>query len=206
MHPLISPTRADELIATHLPDIPIISCPLDKCAGRVLREPVISDRPLPPFNRSMMDGYAIRYATLKNGYELNIRCQAPAGHPQLTIGGELDDCAEIMTGAILPADADTVVPYEDTELIAEGRIRLKVPASIEAGDCIHPMGSDHPEGSSLLKSGRLIGSREIAIAATCGYNDLKFPKFRRLPSSAPATSLCRSAISQRLIKFAVLMT
>lgn len=176
MNPLITPAEADALIRSNLPSIPTIVCPLNKCAGRILREPILADRPFPPFNRSMMDGYAIRSGALAEGQTFKVTRQVPAGSPQQSIDGELHHCAEIMTGAVVPSDADTVVPYEETEKVSEDTIRLTAAETIEKGDCIHPLGSDHTPGAALIEPGRLIGSREIAIAASCGYSSLQVAK------------------------------
>lgn len=181
MHTLITPAEAEKLIFENLPDVPSIRCPLKKCAGRILREVVLADRPLPPFNRSMMDGYAIRFEALRGNDVLTVTAQAPAGSPQKALGGALTDCAEIMTGAMLPTDADTVVPYELTEPVGSERIRIVDTHAIHMGDCIHAKGSDHNSGTPLLPIGDRIGSREIAIAATAGYSELNVSK---IPSIA----------------------
>ena len=176
MKPLISPTEARQLIDSHLPAIPAITCPLDKCAGRVLRERITADRALPPFNRSMMDGYALRAADVSSVDAFTVTVQAPAGTPAQTIGDAIGNCAEIMTGAVVPGDADCVVPYEVTEKLADGRIRLLNPSDHTTGNCIHFLGSDHAEGKVLLPENVRLGSREIAIAATCGHAELQVTK------------------------------
>ena len=181
MKPLISPAAARQHIDAHLPTIPAITCPLDKCAGRILREAVTADRPLPPFDRSMMDGYAIRAADATHSDTFSIVAQAPAGAPPVELGATQNACAEIMTGAVVPADADCVVPYEVTERIDAQTIRLLTPSDHTTGNCIHALGSDHPAGKVLLAPNTVIGSREIAIAATCGRDELQVTK---MPSIA----------------------
>ncbi len=89
MKKLISPTEARQQIDAHLPTVPAITCPLDKCAGRVLRESITADRPLPPFNRSMMDGYALRAADIPCGDTFTIVAQAPAGAPPCNLATTL---------------------------------------------------------------------------------------------------------------------
>lgn len=176
MKPLISSSEARQHIDAHLPAVPAITCPLDKCAGRILRERITADRPLPPFNRSMMDGYAIRAADAQLIDAFTITVQAPAGTPAQTIGNTIGSCAEIMTGAVVPSDADCVVPYEVTETLPDGRIRLLTPSDHSRGSCIHFLGSDHAAGKTLLCENVRLGSREIAIAATCGYAELQVTK------------------------------
>ncbi len=176
MKALISPQEAQALIRQNLPTVPSIDCPLKKCAGRILRQSIEADRPFPPFNRSMMDGYAIRAAEIAKHDRFQIIGQAPAGAPPVELGVETGNCIEIMTGAVVPADTDCVVPYEDTQKNDDGSIRLLAPGEHVSGNCIHALGSDHAAGAKLLLPGRLIGSREIAIATTCGYSSLQVSK------------------------------
>ncbi len=179
MNPLIPPHEAKALIQPHLAPFPTIDCPIDKCAGRILREEVVADRPLPPFHRAMMDGYALRVADISQVESFQVVAQAPAGSPAQVLATATGSCIEIMTGAVVPAGADCVVPYEETERLDEGSVRLTMPEDQNLGDAIHPLGSDHSSGEALIRAGRVIGSREVAIAATCGYTSLKVSK---LPS------------------------
>ncbi|MGB0413136.1 MAG: molybdopterin molybdotransferase MoeA [Coraliomargarita sp.] len=176
MKALITTDEAQAHIDAHLPTFPAIHCPISKCAGRILREFVTADRPLPPFNRSMMDGYAIRATEAHQVEAFTITAQAPAGAPAVQLSSQLGSCVEIMTGAVVPEDADCVVPYEVTTKTDDGRIQLKTPSDHTPGNCIHPLGSDHSEGAELLSPGCILGSREIAIAATCGRHTLDVTK------------------------------
>lgn len=176
MNPLIPPSQAAERIRHEIPQFPSIDCPIDKCAGRILREDMLADRPLPPFDRAMMDGYALRFADIAAGHSFRILGQAPAGQPAATLDKAIGSCIEIMTGAVVPVGADCVVPYEETERGADGEIRLTSPDTLRSGNAIHPLGSDHEAGEVFVRSGRLLGGREIAIAATCGYASLKVTK------------------------------
>ena len=176
MKDLIHTAVAQALTIKHLPAVRPIECPLSKCAGRILRQPIHADRPFPPFNRSMMDGYALRVAEIKQHNSFKITAQAMAGAQPIAIGNTSGQCVEIMTGAVVPDDADCVVPYEETEELEDGHIRLLYPDKHASGNCIHKLGSDHPAGEVLLSPGRLIGSREVAIAASCGYTNLQVSK------------------------------
>ncbi|MEO0510239.1 MAG: molybdopterin molybdotransferase MoeA [Verrucomicrobiota bacterium] len=180
MKELIEPSEARQRIAAHLPNIPTIDCPVDKCAGRALRQNIVTDRPFPPFDRSMMDGYALRASDAKHGLTLKLTGMATAGAPRISNGEGPNDCVEIMTGAILPEMADCVVPYENTERTDDGQIRLTDEAPIHPGDFIHRKGSDFDAGAALLQTGQKIGSREVAAAATCGYAKLKVSKIPRI--------------------------
>lgn len=176
MKELISPETARNLITQHLSPIPAVSCPLNKCANRILRQEVVADRPFPPFNRSMMDGFAIRAKDIDDQGIFKIAIQMPAGSPAQKVGPEKANCAEIMTGAVVPEDTDCVVPYEVTQRIDSETIQLMQPAEHHTGDCIHAYASDRPQGEILLQPGTQIGSREVAVAASCGYNELQVSK------------------------------
>lgn len=124
----------------------------------------------------MMDGYAIRAAEINAEGIFNITDECAAGSPQITLSAEPRSCAEIMTGAILPKDADCVVPYEASKLVAAKQIQLTDSTAHRTGDCIHSLGSDRPAGETIIEAGRTIGSRETAIAASCGYDLLSVSK------------------------------
>jgi len=181
MKALITSTEATRLINENLPAVATVHCPLNKCAGRILREAIHADRPFPPFNRSMMDGYAIRASEIDAEGIFKITIQAPAGSPAQLIGPAPRSCAEIMTGAVVPEDADCVVPYEETKRIDEHTMQLLNPNTHQANDCIHGFASDRPAGQQILALGTPIGSREIAVAATCGNTELAVAK---IPSIA----------------------
>ncbi|MGZ0655185.1 molybdopterin molybdotransferase MoeA [Coraliomargarita sp. W4R53] len=172
MRELITPQQAQEAILKVIPNLPATSCPISQCAGRILRERITADRPFPPFNRSMMDGYALRASEIDANGIFEIVTQAPAGAPEQSISSRPHVCAEIMTGAVVPTDADCVVQYEVTRRIDDTHMQLLDPSDHATGDFIHKHASDRPAGEVLLEPGILIGSREIAVAASCGCDTL----------------------------------
>ncbi|MHC4957340.1 MAG: molybdopterin molybdotransferase MoeA [Planctomycetota bacterium] len=104
--------EARHLIASFArPVTDVESLPLEDAAGRVLVRPVVADRDDPPFDRSMMDGYALRAADLPG--RLEVVARIAAGDVDLPSIGS-GQAAWINTGAALPSGADTVVPVEDT--------------------------------------------------------------------------------------------
>jgi len=136
---------------------------LDRVLNRVLAEDVISDSCLPPFNKSAMDGFACRRADLAN--ELTIIETIPAGYmPKKTIG--TNQCAKIMTGAVVPVGADCVIMVEHTENVAENRIRF---AGRDTDENICLKGEDVNKGDVVLRTGCKIGPRHIAVLASHGY-------------------------------------
>jgi molybdopterin molybdotransferase len=180
MHSLIQPNEASALIRANLRPAETVFCSIETCAGRILRQEILADRPFPPFNRSMMDGYALRATEIGDDGIFTIKVQVPAGSAKTLLGTESGHCAEIMTGACVPDDTDCVVPYEATERIDESTIRLLKPDTHKPGDCIHPYASDRESGEVLLEPGVLLGGREIAVAASCGYAQVEVAKIPRI--------------------------
>jgi molybdopterin molybdotransferase len=135
---------------------------LSQTLGRLLATDQISAWDLPMWDNSAMDGYAVRAQDCQNGTVLQVRGYLPAGRAatqSLTEG----TAAKILTGAPIPAGADSVVPFEVTEVQGDA-IRLLVQPL--AGDHIREQGSDLHAGDSVLKAGTSLGPAEIAILAS----------------------------------------
>lgn len=146
--------------------------PLEKAAGRVLAEAVYADRDLPPFDRATKDGIAVAFDGLDpSDPTLPIHGVIAAGSAQ----GRLKDGygTEIMTGAVVPNGADTIVMYEHVE-IANGVANIrKFPTK---GQDIHPKGSDRKQGELLIQKGQLLGAADIGILAAVGKSQVLVAK------------------------------
>ncbi len=90
------------------------SVELAEAAGRVLAEPIVADRDLPPFDRSERDGYALRAAELKPRIALPVAATIHAGQPA-EINVPPGHCVAVATGAPLPTDLDTVIQHEQSD-------------------------------------------------------------------------------------------
>ena len=165
--PLVPVSEVQTLLESILGRPETISLPLDEAAGKNLAKPIAADRDGPPYDRVMMDGYALRATDSKlGGFELG--GTSVAGSAPAKLGHELGAAVEVMTGAILPVGADAVVPYEWT--VREGsRIKLLEEFTVERDQFIHFQGSDYKNGDVLSEEGTSIGPVETAIAATCGH-------------------------------------
>jgi molybdopterin molybdotransferase len=145
--------------------------PLLNSMKRVLAENVVSDRDLPPFDRVTMDGIAITFESYAKGQtSFSIAFVQAAGMPQSSLTDPLQ-CCEVMTGAMLPNGADTVVKYEDVSIV-NGIATLKN-LSIKKADNIHRQGSDAKAGAILLKEGVVISAAEIPVLASVGKSKVK---------------------------------
>lgn len=149
---------------------------LREASGRVLASDLISPVNVPPHDNSAMDGYALRHGDLAAGAatRLTVVGQAYAGHPwhgRLAAG----QAVRIMTGAMVPDGADTVVMQEvvtvedDTVLIPAGQI---------AGQNRRCCGEDLLAGEPALPAGRLLRPSDVGLAASLGIGELEV--FRRL--------------------------
>lgn len=175
---MISVEEAIEHLAAHPISCQTESVPLDAAFGRVLAEPLLADRDFPPFDRVAMDGIAFSHAYYASGQMLFlVEAVAAAGQPPYQLQ-KVDNCVEVMTGAVLPEGCDTVVRYEDLS-IQDNRALVQIPA-IEKGANVHNKGSDRKAGSSIVTENRQLWAPELGIAATVGQNKLKVFKIPKV--------------------------
>jgi molybdopterin molybdotransferase len=146
---------------------------LDEADGGVLTEDVTAAWPLPPFDNSGMDGYAVlaadvAAATPERPVTLPVTGEVPAGdtaHHALAPG----TCLRIMTGAPLPSGADAVVPVEWTDAgPANGTGRVAISRPAEPGNAIRRTGGDAAPGDLLLAAGTRLGPVQLALLAAAG--------------------------------------
>jgi molybdopterin molybdotransferase len=164
---LPTPAEAEALVRDRVRSLPVESRPLASLAGAVLAQSVRAERDQPPFDRVTMDGIAIASAAWRRGLRsFRIAGVQPAGRPPLTLPGE-DDCIEVMTGAVLPAGCDCVVPSELVRT-SDGQVEVDGSATIEPFDNVHTRGVDCREGDLLLARGTRIGGPELAALASAG--------------------------------------
>lgn len=137
--------------------------PLAQADGRVLAAPLLAGLDLPPWDNSAMDGYALRLAD-GQGEPLPVSQRILAGSaPQPLKPGT---CARIFTGAPLPPGADCVEMQENTEVLADGRVRFL--EALRPGRNIRPRGQEVRTGETLLAAGSQLGPIELALAASIG--------------------------------------
>jgi putative molybdopterin biosynthesis protein len=138
-------------------------------SNRVLAEDIIADMDIPPFNRSTVDGYAVRAedtfcADENSPVVLHVCGVVNIGElPKTTV--KKGDAAEIVTGAPMPEGADAVVMLEYTNRKGDD---LTLTGAIAKGENAMKAGSDIKKGETLLRKGQLLGSREIGVLAALG--------------------------------------
>lgn len=152
-------------VLDHARDYGMEQCPLDLALGRILARDIEADRDYPPYNRSTRDGIALAFDEYANGRRsFEIEAVLPAGVPTHQLASR-SNCVEIMTGAVVPYETDTVVMYEHLEI--EKGIAT-VHKEIEQGQNIHSKGSDAEKGTVLIRAGQQISPAEIGILAGVG--------------------------------------
>jgi molybdopterin molybdotransferase len=135
---------------------------LDRALGRILAENVTSDIDMPPFDKAAMDGYACRRQDLGN--ELVVIETIPCGRvPARSV--ESNQCAKIMTGAMVPPGADCVIMVEKTVCPTPGTVRF---TGETTRDNICPRAEDIRAGDVVLRAGRRITPAHVAVLAVVG--------------------------------------
>ena len=146
--------------------------------GRVLAEPIHTDRDQPPFARSTRDGFACRAADAVSGTLLTVIGLLRAGEVWPGAAIEAGQAVEIMTGAPVPPGADCVVMIEHVERNNES-LRLGPGRSIAAGENIVPLGAEARAGAVILPRGTRLSAVQVGAAAACGAATVSvFPRPR----------------------------
>lgn len=171
---MITVQEAQQIIGSKIKDFGVEHVLLQASLGRVLREDMYTDRPLPPYHRVTMDGIAIKFEQFINGQRsYNIEAVAAAGSAQKTLEKN-DQCMEVMTGSVLPKGLDTVIRYEDLEI--ENGIATIVIDTLTKAQNIHFKGEDRNEKDLVVPKGTIIGQAEIGIGASVGYHQVLVSK------------------------------
>ena len=177
---VISAEEARARFAAHLDLTPLGAerVSLAQALTRVLAHDVVAVVDAPPFDRSNVDGFALRAAdTLGAGdtnpkvLRLNPEVIACGHAPALEVTP--GTATTIATGGVMPRGADAVVMIEHTELIEDGGSSIELRRAAAPGQFVSYAGSDIARGETLLRRGVRIGSREIGMLAACGLAEVE---------------------------------
>lgn len=161
---------------------------LSDAIGRVLAEDIVADCDLPPFDRSQMDGYAVRAADIATvPTKLKIVGESAAGrgwHNEMKLG----EAVRIMTGAPVPAGADSVQQVEVTREL-DGGSEVEILESATLGRSIVLRGSEIKKGQTVLQAGEKINAGAVAVLASFGYCNVKVGKRPRVAILATGSEL-----------------
>ena len=171
--------QAQEFIARLVPRVTAIeSIALRSSLGRVLARDIVSQIDVPAHDNSAMDGYALRGADLQASGDTVLRV-AGTGFAGQNFSGQVPAgcCVRIMTGAVMPAGLDTVVPQEFIK--SDGEQAVRIPANVvRTGDNRRLKGEDLARGSSALRAGRLLRPADLGLLASLGQAEV--PVLRKL--------------------------
>jgi len=169
-----------DLVETHLARVLAAIRPVEparlglaEAEGTVLAADAAAVTPLPSFDNSSMDGYAVHAAdiaaaTADAPVTLPVTDQIPAGDTRAVTVAP-GTCVRIMTGALFPAGADAVVPVELTD---GGTDRARFSQPVVKGYSIRRRGDDVAEGDVLLPAGTRLGPAQIALLAASGHGSV----------------------------------
>jgi len=164
---MISFEAAQKLVLANLPEPQAESVPFHNALGRILAKSLRAGSNVPPFNRSAMDGYALRASDAGQApaeFECAGMIRAGGGTPPALPPGH---AMAIMTGAPVPEGADAVQMVEHTRPSPDGR-RVVILRAVKAGENIVLAGAEAAAGDVVIEGGRLVGPAELAVIATFG--------------------------------------
>jgi molybdopterin molybdotransferase len=178
--------EARRRILLHAAPLPAERVALREAIGRRLAEEIASSEPVPAFDNSAMDGFALfaadtQRASAAEPVGLRLAGESRAGSPA---GSSLDpgEAIRISTGAALPDGADAVLRVEDARL-EDGRVLVGAP--VAAGREVRRAGEDIAAGAGVLSSGPRLGPAELGVLAAAGHPAVSC---RRRPRVAVLTS------------------
>ena len=146
--------------------------PLAQALGRVLAADLVSPIDVPAHDNSAMDGYAFAGAAMSDEADTVLHAvgTAYAGAPwRGTVAA--GECLRIMTGAVMPAGLDTVVPQELCSVDADGRVRI-ASRTLRTGENRRRRGEDLALGKPALRAGRVLRPADLGLAASLGFETL----------------------------------
>ena len=136
--------------------------------GRVIAKDIIANHNNPEFPTSAMDGYAIKYADMKNN-SIEIIDKNPAGS---IIEKEvlISTCIKTFTGSLMPKGSDTLIPIENVEVINN---QIKITKEVPFGFAVREIGENYKNNEILIKKGTIVGFAEIGVLASLNISQIE---------------------------------
>ncbi|HEV7395908.1 MAG TPA: gephyrin-like molybdotransferase Glp [Pyrinomonadaceae bacterium] len=191
---MIPVSQAIQIVLEHTPQLETEGVSLVEALGRTLAEDIVADTDLPPFDRSQMDGYALRAEEVQQTpARLRIAGESIAGkgwHHELQAG----TAVRIMTGAPVPVGADSVQQVELTRELDEGTI-VEILEPVNLGRSIVRRAAEIKAGEVVLRAGERINAAMIAVLASFGYPNVPVTAQPRVSVLATGSELV--AVSQQ---------
>jgi molybdopterin molybdotransferase len=185
---MISVAEAIQIVRQQTRTLPAERVQLQHALGRVLAEDIVADSDLPPFDRSQMDGYAVRAEDVESApVRLRIVGESAAGrgwHNHLEEG----QAVRIMTGAPVPEGADSVQQVELTHELKDGSV-VELLQSVETGKSVVKRGAEIKAGETVLNAGTMVNAAMMAVLAAFGYATVEVYRKPRVAVLATGTEL-----------------
>ena len=165
---MITEEEARAQILEHVKTLPSRRVSLGDALNHFAAEDLFSQLPLPVFDNSAMDGYAVIASSCEVGKRLRVIGEQPAGlDRQLHVAA--GEAVRIFTGAPIPAGADAVIMQE--EVTRDGD-EIVINAKIDIGDFVRRRGCDLSAGQKILSAGERLGPTHLALLASQGFTDV----------------------------------
>jgi len=172
---MLTESEARDLVLSHVTSLAPERLPISETLGRFASSQLLASIPLPGFDNSQVDGYALRATDAVVGAELPVISEQPAG-PDLHLQCQAGSAIRIFTGAAIPEGADAVIMQEGVTRIAS---TITIKDAVVKGENIRRKGSDLCAGQILIRKGDRIGPAHIGVVASQGLSHIDV---HRLPS------------------------
>ena len=189
---MISVKEARRIIDDHISIVPQEKVSINVAEGRVLAQDIVASFPQPRFNNSAMDGFAVRAADTKGAskktpVDLRMVGVVSAGSLGDIVVGP-GQCAQCMTGALIPEGADAIVMVESSSGYESGP-EVQMYTEVQEGQHIRRVGEEIQSGKVLINDGSSITTAELGTLATFGYKDVRVYRKPRLAIFATGDEL-----------------
>ena len=180
---MIRVQEAKSIIKNYIFSLEMENVPLDQAENRALAQDVTATFPMPRFDNSAMDGFAVRAVDTQGASQsqpvtLKMVSVSSAGSPS-DVTLRFGECIQCMTGAEIPSGADTVVMVEDTSGFSDTD-SVQIFLEANSGKHIRIKGEEIREGDVLISKGTRITPSEIGTLATFGYGEISVAKKPRI--------------------------
>ncbi|MDQ7799212.1 MAG: molybdopterin molybdotransferase MoeA [Candidatus Edwardsbacteria bacterium] len=177
---MISFHEARSKMLEDIKPLPPEKCRLEDLLGRVLAQDITASFDIPPRDNSAMDGFAVIAADVAGASEqspvaLQVIEDVPAGKVA-TKSLKPGQAIRIMTGAQIPANADSVIPVEHTRKIGNGKLEIRAVESISVGANVRRRGEDVKTGQLLIAKGTRLRPQEVGLIASLGLTEVLVSK------------------------------
>ncbi len=167
---LMAVDDAVALIAARIPAVAgTETVDLAAADGRVLAQDIVAPVPLPPFDNSAVDGYAVRWSDLAKAGSTTLPVAGRVTAGAAAVAAETGTAVRIFTGAPMPAGTDTVFMQEDVTRTGD---TVTLPQGLKPGANRRLAGEDTPAGRTVLAAGRVLAPQDVALCAAVGLASL----------------------------------